>query len=124
MSLNTLSLTGPFRSKNGLLFGVLRGIAEHYHISPFTLRLVFLIVSVFLVFWPMVIIYALAVLIMPLEPKFQLTKEADIELLLLGQADPAALVERLNDRFDGLEKKARRLEDIVTSKAYRANKQF
>ncbi|MDR2442345.1 MAG: PspC domain-containing protein [Deltaproteobacteria bacterium] len=121
MSFNQWTLKGPFRSKNGLILGVLRGLAEHWQISPFTVRVLFIIAGFFLAFWPLPIIYVIAAIIMPSEPKLWPKNERQKELLLLGQADPQALVEHLTARFDSLEKKARRLEDIVTSKAYRTN---
>jgi phage shock protein C len=68
MSLSALSVKGPFRSRQGLILGVLRGLADHYGLSPFFVRLAVISISIFLTFWPVVIIYLAACLIMPREP--------------------------------------------------------
>jgi phage shock protein C len=124
MSLATMSVTGPFRSKKGLLLGVVQGLAEHWGKSPFTLRAMAVLISIFLAFWPMVIIYLAAALIMPSRPAAMPMTERQKELFLLGRSNPRALVELLENRLRQLDWKARRLEDIVTSKSFRARRPF
>jgi phage shock protein C len=124
MSLARISIMGPFRSRQGLILGVVRGLADHYRLSPGLLRLAIIGVSIFLAFWPVVIIYLAAALIMPAEPTIRPHNQRDQELRLLGRADPASLVETLHNRAERLERKVRRLEDHVTSKAFRTRSEF
>ncbi|MDR2366694.1 MAG: PspC domain-containing protein [Deltaproteobacteria bacterium] len=120
MSLANMSVQGPFRSKNGLFLGVIRGLAEHYKLSPFVLRLIVIGLSVFLAFWPVVLIYFAAYFIMPTEPVAMPVTERDRERVLLGRVDPTTMVDSLMNRADNLERKVRRLEDHVTSRNFRA----
>ncbi|MDR1298147.1 MAG: PspC domain-containing protein [Deltaproteobacteria bacterium] len=121
MSLASLSIKGPFRSKRGLLLGVARGLAEHYQISAVMLRLVVVAVSLLLAFWPVVLLYIAAAAVMPAEPRVFPVSERDKEIVLLCEADPAALMSGLAVRADDVEKKVRRLEDRVTSRSFRVN---
>jgi phage shock protein C len=120
MSLATMSVTGPFRSKKGLLLGVVQGLAEHWRMSPFTLRVIIILASVCLAFWPTVIVYLVAALIMPPQPESPPANERQRQLMIMSAANPKALVDQLENRLEQLEGKARRLEDIVTSKSFRA----
>ena len=120
MSLYNMSVVGPFRSRKGVFLGVVRGLADHWAMSPFALRIIVITASLFLAFWPVVIIYLAAAVIMPTEPAHQPLSDRDRELYLLGRADPKTLVDSLVARADRIEQKARRLEDIVTSKGFRA----
>jgi phage shock protein C len=117
-----MSVVGPFRSRKGVLLGVIRGCAEHWGMSPFALRIIVLTLSLFLAFWPVVIIYLVAAIVMPTEPDRPPAGGRDRELLLLGRADPMTLMDSLLARADQIESKARRLEDIVTSKGFRAGR--
>ena len=119
MSLANMSVQGPFRSKHGLFLGVIRGLAEHYKISPYALMLIVVGVSIFLAFWPVLLLYIAVAIIMPAEPAVMPVTERDREMVLLGLVDPTTLVDSLMKRADSLEAKIRRLEDHVTSKNFR-----
>ncbi|MDR1111139.1 MAG: PspC domain-containing protein [Deltaproteobacteria bacterium] len=119
MNIAKMSVKGPFRSKRGLLLGVVRGLAEHYGWSPAVLRLAIIGISFFLAFWPMILLYLAAAFVMPAEPAARPASDREREIVLLAQVDPATMVEALASRADALERKIRRLEDHVTSKAFR-----
>jgi len=53
------------KSKNKLVFGVISGIAEYFNQDPTLIRLIFIVLAVATGFIPAVILYILAVLIMP-----------------------------------------------------------
>lgn len=120
MSLFNMPAAGPFRSRKGVFLGVVSGLAEHWSMSPFALRIIVVAASIFLAFWPVLILYFVAAVIMPARPAVLPLTKRDRELYLLGRADPKTLLESLVSRADQIEKKARRLEDIVTSKGFRA----
>jgi phage shock protein PspC (stress-responsive transcriptional regulator) len=48
---------------------VIRGLAERYGISPYLLRLAVIGISFFLAFWPVLLVYVAAAIIMPTEPR-------------------------------------------------------
>ena len=121
MSLSNMSVTGPFRSRKGVFLGVVRGLADHWGMSPLALRVIVIALSLFLAFWPIVISYFIAAIIMPTQPLNLPLSEREREMTLLGRADPKTLVDSLVSRADGIERKIRRLEDIITSKKFRSN---
>jgi phage shock protein C len=67
------AFVGPFRSRKGLLLGVLRGLGDHFGISTLLLRLVVVAVSVLLTFWPMILAYIIAAVCLPTERKYELS---------------------------------------------------
>ncbi|MDR2353630.1 MAG: PspC domain-containing protein [Deltaproteobacteria bacterium] len=116
--LSKITLTGPYRSSQGLIFGVARGLAEYYRISPLLVRIVFLAAALFLVFWPMVLLYIVLGIILPLAPAQAPLTDKDQDFVLLSQANPKGAVNSLVDRAQVLEQKIQRLEDIVTSRYF------
>jgi len=52
-------------SKNKILTGLLGGLGDYYNIDPTILRLVFLLIFVFTGFFPGVVFYFIAALIVP-----------------------------------------------------------
>lgn len=62
--------TGIYRSRYGIFLGVLKGIAEHFDLSVFWLRVVFVIALVTTGFFPMGLLYILAGLLMKPAPRW------------------------------------------------------
>jgi phage shock protein C len=62
-------VNGPFRSNHGLFLGVLRGLGEHFGVAPWILRLVVAALAVLLAFWPVLVAYLVAAVIMPRLPR-------------------------------------------------------
>ena len=60
---------GLYRSRKGEIFGVCQGIAEWRDLPVGPIRLAMILLAVFTGFAPMIIIYLLAALVLPLEPK-------------------------------------------------------
>ena len=59
---------GFYRSRNGAIFGVCRGIADHFDFSLFWTRMIAVIILFITGFWPAVGLYLLAALLMKSEP--------------------------------------------------------
>jgi phage shock protein PspC (stress-responsive transcriptional regulator) len=68
MSYSSPNPQGPFRSRRGMILGVVAGLSEYFGISRWILRAVVVGVSIFLVFWPVILVYLISAFIMPLEP--------------------------------------------------------
>ena len=109
---------GPFRVQNGLFFGVAKGLAEHFGWPTGLVRLVFMLAAIFLFFWPTLLLYLGAVILMSPAPGGRLDSPAERDVWLQAQLDPQAALDRLSRRAEGLEKRLRRLEDFVTSREY------
>lgn len=56
-------------TENKIFFGVLGGIGEYLDIDPALVRVVFIFLSMFVLFWPSVITYIIFILIIPKKPE-------------------------------------------------------
>lgn len=62
------SHTGLYRSRDGVIFGVCRGLAEYFDVSVFWTRMITLGALIFTGFFPVGLAYLLAGLLMKKEP--------------------------------------------------------
>ncbi len=113
-----LKTYGPFKANDGLIFGVCKGLADYYGWSVGLVRLIVVLASIFLFFWPTVIIYLVAALLMSPAPTEKLGTQEERDIWLKTQMDPDAAMEQLARRAGGVEKRLRRLEDYVTSREF------
>jgi phage shock protein C len=109
---------GLYRSRKGIIMGVVRGLAEYFDISVFWSRVIVLLVCLFTGFWPVVIVYVLAALIMKPEPVSPLNDDSEREFYDSYASSRVRAVHRLKRKFDGLDRRIRRMEDMVTSRDY------
>ena len=109
---------GPYRAPDGIFLGVAKGLAEHFGWHTGLVRLIFILAALFLFFWPTLILYLGAALLMSPAPAGRLGSPAEREVWLQAQLDPQAALDRLSRRAEGLERRLRRLEDFVTSRDY------
>ena len=63
--------TGLYRSRDGVLFGVCRGLADYFDISVFWTRVIVLVSFVVSGFFPMGVAYLLGALLMKPEPRYR-----------------------------------------------------
>lgn len=114
-----LKTYGPFRARDGVvIFGVARGLADHFGWSVGLVRLILILSAICLFLWPTVIIYLLAALLMSPTPEGRLDTQEERDIWLQTQLDPGAAMEQLTRRAGAVEKRLRRLEDFVTSREY------
>jgi phage shock protein C len=121
---NSMSGQGLYRSRNGVILGVCRGLAEYFDFAVFWIRAIAVILFIFTGFWPVVGIYLLAALLM----KSGTAKDAGTGLnhksgsrYRCTRNDTA---ERLKRKWKHLEKRIRRMEDKVTSREFDWNSRF
>ncbi len=62
------SFSGLYRSRDGILFGVCKGLAQYFDLSVFWTRVAALTVLLCTGVWPVVGVYLLAALLMKPEP--------------------------------------------------------
>ncbi|HOC70572.1 MAG: DNA-binding transcriptional activator PspC [Candidatus Hydrogenedentes bacterium ADurb.Bin101] len=110
--------TGPYRSRNGIIFGACRGLAEHFGLSVTGTRLLVIVLAVFTGIWPMVAGYLLAALLMRVEPILPLSSDTDAEFYNSYAASRTMALRRLKSTYDHLESRIQRLENLVTSRKY------
>ncbi len=109
---------GPYRSRNGIFFGVCRGLADYFDFSVTGMRLVFVFASLFTGVWPMIAGYALAALLMRIEPALPLDNDAETEFYNSYSASREMALLRLKRTYDRLERRIQRIESTVTTRGY------
>ncbi len=113
-----LGRRGVYRSRSGMILGVCKGIAEYLDVSVFWTRAVVVGLLIFTAVWPIVLLYILAALLMKPEPVLPLETESDREFYNSYTSSRAMALHRLKRTFDGLDRRLRRMESIVTAREY------
>ena len=109
---------GLYRSRNGLVLGVCRGIAEYFDFSVFWTRAIVLIVLFFSGFWPIMALYFIAALLMKPEPVIPIESDDQQEFYNSYMYSRKGAIDRLRRRYENLERRIQRMEHTVTSKDF------
>ena len=109
---------GPYRSRRGMIFGVCRGLADYCDFSVFWLRTICVVAFLLSGFFPVVIGYVVAALIMKLAPVLPLETDGDAEFYSSYTASRPMALQRLRNTFESLDRRIQRIEDIVTARDY------
>jgi phage shock protein C len=113
-----LSRDGVYRSRSGVIFGVCRGLADHFDFSVLwarTIAVIFLLVSGF---WPAIGLYLIATLLMKPAPVVPLKTEAEQEFYDSYTHSRRMAARRLKRRFENLERRLQRMEHTVTTREF------
>lgn len=113
-----LSHKGLYRSRNGVIFGVCRGIAEYFDFSVFWTRTFAVILFLVTGLWPISGLYLLAALLMKPEPVIAIQSEEEREFYDSYATSRHRAAQRLKRRYENLERRIRRMEHVVTSKEF------
>ena len=109
---------GLYRSRNGIILGVCRGIAEYFDLSVFWVRIITLILLFFTGFWPIMVLYFTAALLMKPQPVIPIQTDGEQEFYDSYLHSGKAATDRLKRRYETLERRIRRMEDHVTSREF------
>lgn len=115
---------GLYRSRNGMILGVIRGIAEYFDFSVFWARAIVVILLLVSGFWPVTGLYFLAALIMKPAPVLPIDSEDAHDFYDSYIHSRPRAVDRLKRRYDRVEQRIRRMEDAVTSRDYDWERRF
>jgi len=110
---------GFYRSRNGIILGVLRGVAEYFDFSVFWIRVVAVVLLLISGIWPIAGLYLLAALLMKPEPVVPIGNEAEQEFYDSYTHSRLNAIRRIKRRFDSLERRLQRMEHRVTSPEFR-----
>jgi phage shock protein C len=121
---NSKSRQGLYRSRNGVILGVCRGLADYFDFSVFWIRASAVILFIFTGFWPVVGIYLLAALLMKSEAAQNTEAGSDHEAGSRYRCMRNDAAERLKRKWKHLEKRICRMEDKVTSQEFDWNSRF
>jgi phage shock protein C len=109
---------GLYRSRNGLLLGVCRGIAEYFDFSVFWTRAIVLILLFFSGLWPIMALYFIAALLMKPEPIIPIESDDQQEFYNSYIYSRKGATDRLKRRYENLERRIERMEHTVTTKEF------
>jgi phage shock protein C len=109
---------GLYRSRNGIILGVCRGFAEYFDFSVFWARVIILALLFLTGFWPILILYFVAALLMKPEPAIPIKSEEEQEFYDSYVHSHKGAAERLKRRYENLERRIRRMEDHVTTREF------
>ncbi|HIJ73398.1 MAG TPA: envelope stress response membrane protein PspC [Candidatus Hydrogenedentes bacterium] len=108
---------GLYRSRDGVLFGVCKGIAEYLNFSVFWMRVIAVFAMIF--FFPWTIgAYILAALLIKPEPIVPFQSEADEEFYNSLTSSRSMALHRLKRTYDNLDRRIQRIEGIVTARDF------
>jgi phage shock protein C len=109
---------GIYRSRHGAIFGVCRGLAEHFDFSVFWVRFMAVVVLVVSGLWPAMVMYILAALVMKPAPAVPISTPDEQQFYDEFASSRHEAAQRLKRRYEGLDERIRRMEDVVTSREY------
>lgn len=110
---------GPlYRSRYGMFLGVCRGLAEYFDFSVIMVRVLFVIAFIMTGFWPVGVVYLVAAAIMKPEPVVPFNNDDEREFYDSYADSRVSALSRLKRKFDSLDRRIRRMEDVVTSRDF------
>ena len=115
---------GLYRSRDGIILGVGRGVADYFDFSAFWIRAILIVVFIFTGFWPVIGIYILAAILMKTAPGVPGGKESKPNARCRHSRTGRETAERIKRKWGHLEKRIRRMEDKVTSREFDWNNRF
>lgn len=124
MSDRDFSPRGVYRSRDGMLLGVCRGFADAFDISVFWLRVFVFFGILFTGVWPGLALYVIAALLMKPAPVLDAASADEREFYHSYVSSRALGLSRLKAQFDRLDRRIRRMEDVVTSKDFSWQRRF
>jgi phage shock protein C len=113
-----LTRGGIYRSRNGVIFGVCRGLAEHFDFSIIWARVIAIIFLFVTGFWPVIGIYLIAALLMKPAPVIPIKTEAEQEFYDSYANSRHLAARRIKRRYENLERRIQRMEHIVTTREF------
>jgi len=109
---------GLYRSRNGIILGVCRGLADYFAISVFWIRAAAVIFLFITGFWPITAIYFIAAFLMKPEPAIPVRTSEEEAFYDSYVHSRKGATDGLKKRYDSLMRRIQRLEHTVTSKEF------
>lgn len=106
-----------YRARDGWLLGVCAGVADSLGWQREVVRLLAVILLFTSLFWPAIVAYIVAGLILKPEPAKPFEAEGEAEFYEAYCGDRRAALARLKRAYDRLDKRIQHMEDRVTSEA-------
>ena len=107
--------SGLYRSRDGIILGVCKGIAEFFDFSVFWTRVITVILIFISGFWPVIGIYFIAALLMKPKPILPINSYEEQEFYDSYTHSKKSAVYRIRKRYENIERRLQRLEHSITS---------
>lgn len=107
-----------YRSRDGVVFGVCRGLANYLEMNVTALRVIVVVATIMTGIWAGIIAYVVAALLMKLEPVVPLETEEDAEFYNSFTGSRQMALHRLKRTYENLDRRIQRIEGIVTARDY------
>ncbi|MBI2434445.1 MAG: PspC domain-containing protein [Candidatus Hydrogenedentes bacterium] len=107
----------PYRSRHGVIFGVCRGLADHFEVPVVWVRLACVAGFIMTSFWLGLGYLVLAMLMKP-EPVLPLQGAAEAEFYHSYASSRGMALLRLKQTFENLDRRIQRIEGIVTARDF------
>jgi phage shock protein C len=124
MTTSTQTSRTLYRSRRGWIFGVCQGLAEYADISVFWIRLGTLAATLFTGFWPMFLLYIVAAIFLKPAPVIAFSDDEEWNFYQTYVADRKIALSRLKRRCEALDRRTRRMENIVTDSEFDWDRRF
>lgn len=118
MSTNEFETKRLYRARDGWILGVAKGLSNYVDISPFWIRAALVITFFATGFFPIVVLYVIAAILMHKEPVITPETEDDLEFYNSYASSKAMALARLKRKFEQLERRTQRIESMVTAKEF------
>ena len=115
---------GLYRSRDGVLLGVCRGVADYFDLSVFWVRMAVVLIFLLSGFWPVLGVYLAAALLMKPSPVRPIESEDEQEFYDSYVHSPRSAAQRLKRQFDNIDRRILRMESTVTGKDYDWERRF
>ena len=109
---------GLYRSRNGIILGVCRGIAEYFDFKIIWVRAIAVLLLFFSGFWPIMGLYFIAALMMKPEPVIPIRTDEEQEFYNSYIFSRKGATDRIRWRYENLERRIQRLEHSVTAREF------
>lgn len=109
---------GLYRARDGMVFGVCKGVAEYLDFSVFWIRVLFVLAAILTWLGPSILLYVVAALVMRPAPVLPLKSNDETEFYNSYTSSRRMALHRLKRTFDNLERRIQRMENIVTARDY------
>jgi len=121
---NNMSGRGLYRSRDGIILGVCRGVADYFNVAALWVRAILVVAFIFTGFWPIIGIYLLAALLMKPGPGVPGRQRSKRNFHCRYNHARRETAERFRRQWEDLEKRIRRAEDKVTSREFDWDNRF
>ena len=115
---------GLYRSRQGMILGVCKGIAGYFDFSVFWTRVIAVGLLLISGFWPAMGLYFVGALIMKPEPVLTIDTEDEQEFYDSYAHSGRSAALRIRRRYEDLERRLQRLEHTVTSPEFDWERRF